>query len=114
MYKNIYHNVKSCPSSLSGKPNNQAPGLTIPDELPDPIEKVNLDYFGPVSCSKRGNYQYMAVYVDAATRFVIAKPMKIADAKTLLEFIVVLVHGCPEVICFDNASINRSLLTQHT
>ena len=119
----LHHDVKmyvnSCLKCAERKPFNTKPqGFTKPHELlSEPFLKYYLDILGPLSTSTPNRYNYVVVAVDSATRYVIARPLRKADAKSLAHFIVediVKPKGAPLEIVMDNASINKSVLTQET
>lgn len=93
MKKDVQKYVNSCLACATRKPSNQPKvGSMIPHEITEPFEKVYMDFLGPLPSSYPGQFQYIMVLVDQATKFLICQPARSANAETLAKFL--LNHLC--------------------
>lgn len=67
-------------------------------------DSISIDFVGPFPRSKKGN-KYLLVIIDNFSKYCILKPIRNADAKTVVDVLeneVFLVYGVPSVIIADN------------
>lgn len=116
MAKDIRAWVKGCVvcaqiKSRCGPGVGELHSLQIPGQ---PFETIAFDLIGPISpASTPGMFSFIAVAIDLLTRFVVAEPLRLANAETLARFLLNHIYfslGSPTTLICDNASINRSHL----
>ena len=71
-----------------------------------PFQHLYIDFLGPYPRSKIGNTQIFVV-LDQLTKFVFIKPLRKANAQSVIKFLqeeIFFVYGVPESILSDNGS----------
>lgn len=71
-----------------------------------PWELISIDWVGPMTRSKNGN-TVLLVIVDWITKYVVAEPFRMANAKQMVEFLercVFLKFSTPRIVLTDNGS----------
>ena len=71
-----------------------------------PWKKINMDFVGPLKISLKGN-RHILVIIDSFTKYAIAVPTKLNDAKTVAKVVsdnVIFAHGPPEKIHTDRGT----------
>ncbi|XP_055918604.1 uncharacterized protein K02A2.6-like [Eupeodes corollae] len=90
----------------------KAPNITLRAEMGKsfsvdrPFQHLYIDFLGPYPRSKAGNTQIFIV-LDQLTKFVLIKPIRKANATSVIKFLqedVFLIFGVPESILSDNGS----------
>lgn len=100
--------VRACQICQQYKTSNLGPAghMKIREPFLEPFSAVCADLIGPLPMTPE-RFRFALVIVDLATKFVIAKPIRTATAENIVKIFrenLVLVHGCPQMICTDNAS----------
>ena len=107
MNRDIHDHVKCCFVCQTCKLNGKAPKAPLKSiHSTSPWKDVQLDFEGPFSCSKKGNY-YILVATDLFSRWCIALATKTNDAETVARFIfkeICCQHGTPHRIIMDRGS----------
>ncbi len=68
-----------------------------------PFQKIEIDIIGSLTITKKEN-RYIVTAIDYFTKWLIAKTIKEAIAKTISKFIyekIICEHGCPQVLQSD-------------
>ena len=84
--------------------------LHAADVAEQPLQRLFLDFMGPIVCSRSGNMVILSV-CDGFTKFVWLFPMRKISAKTVVDTLQIHLFGCfgiPESVVTDNASVFRS------
>lgn len=109
--------VLSCRDCQQFKPSNQPPVGHMSDysRMYKPGAMHSLDIVGPLPTSTKQN-KFIAVFVDVASKWVIAVPMRSATSKTLIKALtehVIFQLGTPGILLVDNGSpfISREFMT---
>jgi len=107
MDRDIAQRVRSCVTCGLSKPaQNAKVGLLASEVASRPLEKVFIDYVGPLPRSKSGNTMLL-VCVDAFSKFCWLFPMKRATAQNTVQLLKggLFQHfGVPQTIVSDNGS----------
>lgn len=105
--KTISEYVRSCHQCQIHKPSAMKPyGYLHPIVSSQVMEKVGIDFIGPLIRTTRGN-AYIVVCIDYFSRYVITKPLKEISAKTTAIFLlenVVCQHGAPRCMISDRGA----------
>lgn len=111
MDKDIAERVRSCVTcSLSKPAQNTQLGFLSSDVASRPMEKVFIDFVGPLPRSKCGNTMLL-VCVDSFSKFCWLYPLKRATAKNTINILqgALFQHfGIPKIIVSDNGSQFKS------
>ena len=105
MDKEIRVRVKACPECWKAKPAmNKKLGFLSSDPPKAPMDKIFIDYLGPLPRSKSGN-SYMIVGVDAFSKFVWLSPVREATSTQAVKFLknIFSSFGIPRNLVSDNA-----------
>src|SRR5207248_3963614 len=111
MYKDIEDYIKRC-DSCQRRGNKGGSGYLNPIKVGKPIERIGIDFVGPLEQTKNGN-KYILVVTDYLTKWPEAIAMKDATAENVVEFIykgIICTHGCPKVILSDRGTHFRNKL----
>ncbi|CAB0033554.1 unnamed protein product [Trichogramma brassicae] len=107
MRSNVYNYVRRCKKCQLHKPSQQQPkGLMGKRDIEGPWTHVASDVMGPLPRSKAGN-SYIVVFQDLFTKYIEVKPMRKANASTILhnfEEQVLFRWGCPKYLITDNGT----------
>lgn len=107
--KEVRDCVCQCLTCQRGKPpKNTKFGIQFADVCTCPMQRVYVDYFGPVFRSK---LEYQAVLVGRFSKFVNMSTVRAITAKATVSFLeprLLKNFGVPKVIVSDNASIFKS------
>lgn len=100
--------VKSCSVCKACKAPNTVltPAMGNVKPARHPWELISIDWVGPMVRSKSGN-SVLLVIVDWVTKYVIAEPFRMANAKQMVEFMekyVFLKFSTPRIVLTDNGS----------
>ena len=83
--KEVFHHVKTCELCQRGKPaQNTQVWLHSVEPASGPMEKLFVDFVGPLVRSKRGNVAIVGV-VDAFSKFVSLYPVRKMNSRVLVE-----------------------------
>lgn len=84
MYQNLVNYIGSCPlcATRKGPGTRYKDPLLISEPLSAPFERLAVDTMGPFPLCKETNARHIIVFIDYATRFVLAKPIPDITAKT--------------------------------
>ena len=106
-YRGVCSYVAQCQECQAHKGSQQAPaGLMTPRNIEGPWIVVATDIMGPTPLSKRGN-KYIIVFEDLFSRYVELKPLRKANAKSVLKAfdeLIINCWGCPRVLLTDNGT----------
>lgn len=97
--------VKACEDCLKSKPvMNKKVGFLASHPPKAPMDKIFIDYLGPLPRSKEGN-KYMLVGVDAFSKFVWLTPVREATTNQAIKFLKTIFSsfGVPRQLVSDNA-----------
>lgn len=104
--------MKDCEVCNATKPSTK--GQTAPmgkyRDPKKPFKMISMDYMGPVTTSSRG-HKHIVVVIDNFSKFVIMKPLRLANAATTIDFLkseVFYKYGVPAVLISDNGPQLRS------
>lgn len=100
--------VKSCKLCAAQKSDNKPPcGMMGKDKtVRFPFQLVSMDLMGPFPKSTKGN-RFLFVVVDWFTKFVLVRPLRLANTKPIIEFLqqqVFSIFGVPQIVLCDNGS----------
>lgn len=106
MCEDIHQYIRRCKTCTLAKPSNENKTAPI-GQYRDPIMPVralSIDFTGPLPMTRQKN-RFIFVAIDCFSRFVFVKPMKVASAEAVVEYLeneVFPQNGCPEWIISDN------------
>ncbi|URQ09129.1 replicase [Halyomorpha halys erranti-like virus 1] len=106
MYDDIRQRVRSCDVCATSKPNQNTKVGYLSSELPSrPLQKIFIDYVGPLIRSKTGNL-YILVVVDAFSRFTWLRAVRNANADVTIKVLYSIFYefGFPKHLVSDNAT----------
>jgi hypothetical protein len=105
LFRDVVRYVRRCKTCQLHKVEQRKPpgrmGVRRPEE---PWVTVSADLLGPYPRSKKGN-TYIVVFQDYFTKWVECRPLRIADAKSVVEAfhqLIVLRWGVPKFLLCDN------------
>lgn len=110
MDRDIKRLVDDCQLCRQAKPNSSPPlGLLNSDRESQPLEKIFIDYLGPLPRTKKGN-QYILVAIDGFSRFSWLIPSRNVTAGTTIAHLtnIFSLFGPPRQLVSDNAPAFRS------
>ena len=85
MRKDVFYYVRQCELCQRAKPaQNMCVGLHSAEPCSEPMEKLFVDFVGPLVRSKRGNIAILVV-VDAFSKFVFFYPVRRIMAQVVLD-----------------------------
>src|SRR6266498_1555057 len=99
IYEDIRGYVQTC-DACQRRGNLKANNILHPIEPKTPFQRIGIDIVGPLIIIKKGN-RYIVTAMDYFTKWLIAKAIKEATAKTVSKFIyekIICEHGCPQVL----------------
>ena len=104
----VFKYVRNCDICHSQKmPNSTPMGLMGSErKISMPFQCIFIDFLGPYPRSPRGN-THAIIVSDYFTKYVMVKPVRAANAKSLISFIendIFLVYGVSQFIVCDNGS----------
>lgn len=105
LYRDVRKLVQGCHECKRSKPNQNARRGELQSSREDhPLDKVFIDYLGPLPRTKEGN-RYLLVVVDAFSRFVWLLPSKSTNTQVTIKLLsgIFGVFGSPKVLVSDNA-----------
>src|SRR6266498_5546173 len=110
MYEDIRGYVQTC-DACQRRGNPKANNILHPIKPKAPFQRIRIDIVGPLTITKKGN-RYIVTAMDYFTKWLIAKAIKEAIAKTVSKIIyekIICEHGCPQVLQSDRKTyfINR-------
>jgi transposase InsO family protein len=117
MYRDIEQYIRSCIQCQTRKVARRRPSvpvmaLPVPSR---PFERMSVDILGPITPISKQGHRYIIIFVDYFSRYVIAQPVKDADAKTTAKIFiddVICKHGRPDTLLSDLGSNFMSKLMQ--
>lgn len=105
MFRDVARYVKSCEVCQRHKVEQRMPaGKMGFRTVEKPWSVVTTDILGPYPISKKRN-RYIVIFQDNFTKWIEAKPVRVATTKTVLEAfheLVILRWGVPEILLSDN------------
>lgn len=114
--------VRNCRTCKASKAPNSTmmPNMGGPKPARIPWELISVDFVGPFTRSRKGN-TVLLVVVDWVTKYVVAHPMKSANAVEMVRFLeeeVFLKFSRPRIVLSDNGKqflsvAFKSLLVKH-
>jgi len=108
MRKDVFDYVRKCELCLRAKPEqNMCVGLHSSEPCSEPMEKLFVEFVGPLVRSKRGNIAILVV-VDAFSKFVFIYPVRRITAQLVLECLersFFPAYGTPKCVVTDNARV---------
>lgn len=109
--------VKSCPDCQRCKNTQRGPaGIMHVKSYQEPWSRVVADIQGPFPPTTN-QFKYLLVAFDDFTKFVVAKPLRVADGKRIWEALqekVFLVFGYPKILHTDNGTeFDNKLIRKH-
>ena len=115
-YRDVCSYVAQCQECQAHKGSQQAPaGLMTERNIEGPWIVVAADIMGPKPPSRSGN-KYVIVFEDLFSRYVELKPLRKADAKSVLKAFDELIinrWGCPRVLLTDNGIEFANKMVSH-
>lgn len=106
MVQDIENYTKSCQQcQLKRSPTYKQFDKLTPQIPPTvPFERLIIDFMGPITQSN--GFKYILVITDPATRMVIARPTRLANAQTVAKVLLELFcqYGCPRIITHDQGT----------
>lgn len=116
MYSHVKKYVRNCQTCQKFKVKRTQPaGLMRPKEsMQRPWHTVATDLIGPLPMSRKQN-RFCLVFVDTASRWVVAVPIRRATAKDVCFHFrdkIIFQFGCPDIVLCDNGSQYTSKLFQ--
>lgn len=105
LYRDVRRLVRQCDLCKKGKPRSgPALGLLQSEREQHPMDKLFVDFIGPLPCTKLGN-RYILVVVDAFTRFVWLLPTRGVTATISIRQLTQIFScfGPPRILVSDNA-----------
>jgi hypothetical protein len=110
MKRDIFDHVRKCALCQRAKasPNTRV-GFHSSDPLSYPMERVFLDFVGPLTRTKRGNVAILVV-VDGFSKFVSFNPVRRISSDVVVEYLqrwYFPAYGAPKSMVTDNASVFR-------
>ena len=108
MRKEIIEYVRKCDLCQRAKPaKNRRVGLHAADPVSQPMERLFIDFVGPLTRTKRGNVAIL-VTVDSFSKFVTLYPVRKIAARAALDCLernYFPAYGTPKSVVTDNARI---------
>jgi len=108
MRKEVFRYVRGCELCQRAKPaQNTHVGLHSAEPSARPMEKLFVDFVGPLVRTKRGNIAILVV-VDAFSKFVAFYPVRKITARVVLECLergFFPAYGTPKYVVTDNARV---------
>jgi hypothetical protein len=108
MRKEVFDYVRKCVLCQRAKPaQNARMGMHSADPCVEPMEKLFVDFVGPLVRSKRGNIAILVV-VDAFSKFVSFYPVRRITAQVVLDCLersFFPAYGTPKVVVTDKARV---------
>jgi hypothetical protein len=108
MRNEVFNYVHKCELCQRMKPvQNARVGLHSAEPSSYPMEKLFVDFVGPLVRSKRGNIAILVV-VDAFSKFVVFYPVRKITSRAVLECLergFFSVYGTPKYVVTDNARV---------
>src|SRR6266540_4537846 len=110
MYEDIRGYVQTC-DACQQRENPKANNILHPIEPKAPFQRIGIDIVGSLTITKKGN-RYIVTAMDYFIKWLIAKVIKEATAKTISKFIykkIICEHECSQVLQSDQEThfINR-------
>ena len=105
MDQEIKVRVKACEDCLKSKPvTNKKMGFLSSEPPKAPMDKIFIDFLGPLPRSKAGN-TYLIVGVDSFSKFVWLSPVREATTNQVIKFLksIFASFGIPRNLVSDNA-----------
>ncbi len=102
MYEDIRGYIQTC-DACQRRGNSRANNILHPIESKAPFQRIGIDIIGLLTITKKGN-RYIVIAMDYFIKWLIAKVIKEATAKTISKFIyekIICEHGCPQVLQND-------------
>jgi hypothetical protein len=78
-------------------------------EVTKPRQRIGIDFYGPLPKTKNGN-KYAIMAIDYMSKFMVAKPVPVADTNTAIDFIESIIEAygkCDEIITDNGAQFRR-------
>ena len=108
MRKDVFDYLRKCELCQRAKPaQNMRVGLHSAEPCSEPMEKLFVDFVGPLVRSKRGNFAILVV-VDAFSKFVFFYPVRRITAQGVLDCLersFFPAYGTPKCVVTDNARV---------
>ncbi len=105
MYEDIRGYVQTC-DVCQRRGNPKANNILHPIEPKASFQRIGIDIVGPLTITKKGN-RYIVTAMDYFTKWLIAKAIKEATAKTVSKFIykkIICQHECSQVLQSDRGT----------
>jgi hypothetical protein len=113
----VFKYVRQCPECQTAKPaQNARVGFHSSQVVPKPMERVFIDFVGPIVRSRRGNIAILAV-LDGFSKFVTLYPVRKITSEAVVQCLVERYFPCfgvPAVVVSDNAAVFKSRLFYNT
>jgi len=110
MRNEIFLYVRKCHLCQRAKPaQNTQVGLHTAQPPAQPMERVYVDFVGPLTRTKRGHSAILAI-LDGFSKFVVFYPVRKISSQTVVECLersYFHTYGIPQAIVTDNASVFR-------
>ena len=111
MRAEVFSYVRKCDLCQRAKPaQDMQMGLHVAQPPSRPMEKVFIDFVGPLTRTRRGNNAILAI-LDGFSKFVIFYPVRKISSQVVVEYLernYFPMYGIPHTIVTDNASVFRS------
>lgn len=106
MIRDVREYVKTCEQCQLSKHPNYSTRVPMGNQkvVEGPWDSISIDFLGPFPRSRKGN-TYIFVVVDNFSKWCMLKPLRKADTKSVVEYLVrevFLVYGVPTKIICDN------------
>src|SRR6266540_4568504 len=110
MYEDIRRYVQTC-DACQQRGNLKANNILHLIEPKAPFQRIRIDIVGSLTITKKRN-RYIVTAMNYFTKWLIAKAIKEAIAKTISKFIyerIICKHRCPQVLQSDRGThfVNR-------
>jgi len=109
MRKDVFEYVRKCELCQRAKMvQNVRVGLHSAQPCSEPMERLFVDFVGPLVRSKRGNIAILVVVVDAFSKFVCFYPVRRITAQVVLDCLersFFPAYGTPKCVVTDNARV---------
>ncbi len=105
IYEDIRGYVQTC-NACQRRGNPKANNILHPIELKVLFQRIGIDIIGLLTITKKGN-RYIVTAMDYFTKWLIAKAIKEATAKTVSKFIykkIICEHECSQVLQSDRGT----------
>ena len=110
MRNEIFQYVRKCHLCQRAKPaHNTQVGLHSSQPPTQPMERVYIDFVGPLTRTKRGHSAILAI-LDGFSKFVVFYPVRTISSQTVVECLergYFPNYGIPQAVVTDNASVFR-------